>query len=432
MIKTVSDFLQALKKKEEDIISTFPIPLSHTTTIGDMYENATKKILGSAIFDGLNLTVRNGFIINSKKEKSKQIDCMIAVGNGTKIPNTDAYVFDISDVIAIVEVKKNFYGSDLKNAMDWSRDFCDRIYEPPVSTRINLLRDAWRSITGLEMPEYQNASSLPYHLEMIWHTLMVESVTPLRIFIGYGGYVDEISFRKGLIDYFEDLLKKEKGNICGPRSLPDIMICRDSTIYKLNGMPYPGHIRENGHWFYLGSRGNNPLHLLLEFIWTRLSYRFDLSSDIFGEDLENEGFNALLSMKAIQQGNKQGWLYEHFDLSKEKLKENTNKPWSPVEVSEIEVTILFALSRKDKIDINEPDFISFINSKGADVNDVVKSLCNKRLIYLQDGVIKYLIDACVVSFLPDGRTFAGDDKSGRMTRWTNKQNGNIREEFLKS
>lgn len=407
-------------------MSTFPIRLSHTTTIGDMYEGATKKILSSAIFDGLNLTVCNGFIVNSKKEKSKQIDCMIAIGTGTKIPNTDAYVFDISDVIAIVEVKKNFYGSDLKDAMDWSRDFCCRIFEPPASTNINLLRDAWRSITGQALPEYQDISSLPYHLEMIYHTLIVESLTPLRIFIGYEGYVDESSFRKGLIDYFDGLLKKEEGHISGPRSLPDIMICRDSTIFKLNGMPYPGLIRENGHWFYLGSRGNNPLHVLLEFIWTRLSYRFDLSSDIFGEDLENEGINALLSMKAIQQGNKQGWLYEHFNLSEEFLKDNINKPWNPVEVSEIEAIILFELSRKDKIDINEPDFVSFTNAKGSNVNDVVKTLCDKRLIYLQDGVIKYLTDACVVSFLPDGRTFAGEDKSGRMTRWTINKRGNIR------
>jgi len=424
MIKTVSDFLQALKKIEEHRISSF-VPISHAPTIGAMYEGATRKLLDKAIFNGLNLTISNGFIRNSKNELSRQIDCMIAIGTGTEIPNTSNYIYDISDVIAVVEVKKNLYGSELEDAMDWSRDFQNRIWEPPASQKINLLRDAWRSITGQKLPEHQNASSLPYHLEMIYHTLMVELSTPLRIFIGYEGYVSEISFRKGLIKYLNDLIEAGKQHLGGPRSLPDIMICRDSTIFKLNGMPYAGPMTEEGYRLYLGSRGINPLHILLEVIWTRLSYKYELGSDIFGEDLESEGVNPLLMIKVIQQGEKQGWAYEYYELSEERLLEgNTNKPWEPVEVSEIEASILLALGKKDEINVSEPDFVNYITSKGANITDVIKTLCDKRLIYYQNGVIRYLTDACVVITLPDGRTVAGDDKSGQMTRWMLKQKTN--------
>src|SRR4030067_830219 len=198
MIKTIGDLLQALKEYEEQRIASF-MPISHGPTIGAMYEGATRKLLDRAIFDGLNLTVSNGFIKNSSNELSKQIDCMIAIGTGLEIPNTNNYIFDISDVIAVVEVKKNLYGSELEDAMDWSRDFQCRIWEPPSNQKNSLLRDAWRSITGQELPEHQNASSLPYPLEMIYHRLVVEFSTPLRIFIGYEGYVSESSFRKGLI-----------------------------------------------------------------------------------------------------------------------------------------------------------------------------------------------------------------------------------------
>ncbi len=329
-----------------------------------------------------------------------------------------------SDVIAVVEVKKNLYG-ELEDVMDWSRDFQNRIWEPPASQEINLVRDAWRTITGQELPERQDISSLPYYLEMIYHTLVVEASTPVRIFIGYEGYVSETSFRKGLIKYLNDLIIAGKQQLGGPRSLPDVMICRDSTIFKLNGMPYPGPITEKDYWFYLGSRGIDPLHILLEVLWTRLSYKFGISSDIFGEDLESEGVNPLLMMKVVQHGEKQGWAYEYYELTEEKLLEgNTSKPWEPVEVSAIEGSILFALGKKHEININEDDFVDYINSQGANVIDIIKALCDKRLIYYQNDVIKYLTDSCVVIFLPDGRAVAGDNKSGQMTRWMLKQENN--------
>lgn len=417
MIKTLGDLLQALKQNEEQRMLSF-MPIPHAPTIGAMYEGATKQLLDMAVFDGLGLTVSSGFIKNSRDEVSKQIDCMITVGAGVEIPNTGDHVFEISDVIAIVEVKKTLYGSDLEDAMDWSRDFQRRIMEPPSSQKIDLLRDAWRSITGREIPEHRDAASLPYHLEMIYHALVVEFSSPLRIFIGYEGYINERTFRKGLINYLNGLLESGKQDLGGPMSLPDIMICRNTSIFKLNGMPYPGLIRQDGFWLYMGSRGINPLHVLLEFLWTRLSYRFKISSSIFGEDLEREGVNTLLMMKAMQQGNRQGWAYEYIEASEEELNRgNLNEPWEPTEVSDVEGFVLLTLGKKQTIHENEPDFVSFITSQGADPKDVIRSLCEKGLIYHQEGSIGYLTDKCVVIFLPGGRAVAGDDKSGRMTRW---------------
>jgi hypothetical protein len=424
MIKTVGDFLQALKKIEEQRISSF-IPIPHAPTIGAMYEGATRQLLDNALFDGLNLTISNGFIKNSKGQLSKQIDCLIGIGHGTVIPYTNNCIYDLSDVIAVVEVKKNLYGSELENAMDWSRDFKNRIWESPMTHKANLVRDAWRSITGQELPEPQNVSSLPYYLEMIYHNLIVESSMPLRIFIGYEGYISEGSFRNGLLKYLDDLVIAGKHHLGGPGSLPDVMICRDSSIFRLNGMPYPGPMTPKGYWLYLGSRGINPLYILLEFVWTRLSYKFGISSDIFGEDLEREGVNPLLLMKAVQVGEKQGWTYEYFTLSDEKLTDgNTSRPWEPVEVSEMEASILFVLGKKHEININDLDFVNYVSCKGATLTDIIKSLSDKRLIYYQNNVIRYLTDTCVVIILPDGKAVAGDNKSGQMTRWMLKQDHN--------
>ena len=417
MIKTVGDLLQALKQNEEQHIRSF-MTIPHAPTIGAMYEGATKQLLNMAVFEGLGLTVSSGFIKNSGNEISRQIDCMVTVGAGTTIPNTDDHVFEVSDVIAIVEVKKNLYGRELEDAMDWSRDFQRRIMEPPESQRIDLLRDAWRGITGMELPERGKVPTLPYHLEMIYHALVEEFSSPLRIFIGYEGYANEYTFRKGLIDYLGGLIERGRQDLGGPRSLPDVMICRQASIFKLNGMPYPGPLREDGFWLYMGSRGIDPLHVLLEFLWTRLSYKFGLSSSIFGEDLVREGVNTLLMMKVMQQGDRQGWAYEYIEASEEELNEGIlDEPWEPVEVSDIEGFVILTLGKKQTIREDDPDFVTFITSKGADPKDVIQSLCKKGLVCNQEGTIGYLTDECVVIFLPDGRAVAGENKSGRMTKW---------------
>ena len=366
MIKTVGNLLQALKQEEEKRLSAFPT-IPHAPTIGDIYEGATRKLLDMAIFDGLDLKIREGFIRNSRGDTSRQIDCMVVTGEGQKVPNTDHYLYDIPNVFAIVEVKKTLYGDELADSLDWSRDFDKRISEPPSTQKIDLIRDAWRSITGQELPERKDIDSLPFHLEMIYRTLVVEACTPLRIFIGYEGYVNENGFRKGFIKYLAEIKESGKVFLGGPRTFPDLMICRNSTIFKLNGMPYSSEITPRGFWCYLGSRGNNPLYILLEFLWTRLSYGFSLSSVIFGDDLEMEGVNPLLFIKTIKEGDeKMGWAYEYREMPEGELNEgNTSIPWEPAEISKVEFSILSTLKKKDEIDENDLQLNAYIKSEGT-------------------------------------------------------------------
>lgn len=72
--------------------------------------------MDKAIFDNLDLRVVSGKITNSTGNMSKQIDCIIVCGSGNKLPFTDEYVYDISNVIAVIEVKKNFYTKDLDSS----------------------------------------------------------------------------------------------------------------------------------------------------------------------------------------------------------------------------------------------------------------------------------------------------------------------------
>lgn len=72
--------------------------------------------MSKAIFEEFDLKVCSGFIENSDKEVSKQIDCMIVTGEGKKIPYTNDYIYDIHQVIAVIEVKKDLFSRTLESA----------------------------------------------------------------------------------------------------------------------------------------------------------------------------------------------------------------------------------------------------------------------------------------------------------------------------
>lgn len=80
MLNTVSDLLQKLLEKEKDVLKTQQI--THPGIIGDMYEGLAKNILDKALFKGLNLSVKDGFVRGDDGRLSRQIDCMIVEGDG--------------------------------------------------------------------------------------------------------------------------------------------------------------------------------------------------------------------------------------------------------------------------------------------------------------------------------------------------------------
>lgn len=96
MINTIKDLLESLRLQGINEISAF-LDIKHGPTIGDMYEGLTKEMMDKAIFKNLDLKVCSGFIFNGENELSKQIDCMIVVGDGIKIPYSQDYKYCINE-----------------------------------------------------------------------------------------------------------------------------------------------------------------------------------------------------------------------------------------------------------------------------------------------------------------------------------------------
>ena len=54
------------------------------------------------------------------------------------------------------------------------------------------------------------------------------------------------------------------------------------------------------------------------------------------------------------------------------------------------------------------------------MEEQIDHLCEEKLFYKINKIVKYLTDYCQVIFFPDGTAYAADNKSGKLTRWAMK------------
>lgn len=416
MIVTVADLLQSLMKKEKELIKQYEI-VGHGPTIGDMYEGLTTNLLNKAIFQDLDIRIASGKIRNSQGEFSNEVDCMIVEGEGDAIPYTDKFIYDISQVIAVLEIKKNLYKGDLID----SYKKMQRIYqisEPdPKSVNMKGLRDAFRHIVKKELPNYEVVETLPFHEQMIYHSLLMEEMLPVRIVFGYYGYNSEYSLREAFFKYITD----ESGNRgYSPVIFPDLIICGNNSLAKLDAMPYIGFIDKNDFWNFYASSVHNPLLLLLEVIWTRLSYNYNIDNSIFGDDLDFEAFHPYLSGKARMLDSVAVWeINYHFIERKNLVIDPIYFEWKPAELDEPEWFIINWLCKNGVLDVSEPGFVIWLNEKGADLKKIVESLTKKGLITFQNNQFSLLTDRCEVVAV-NNKWYAAENKAGRLTNWVNR------------
>ncbi|HDR8134167.1 TPA: hypothetical protein QCY89_004778, partial [Bacillus cereus] len=227
MIENILDLLEALKEKGINEIEPF-LKVKHGPMIGNMYEGLTKKILETAIFKELDLKVVTGKIFNKNGDMSNQIDCMIVEGEGEKLPYSDEYLWDIRNVIAIIEVKKNLYSDELESAYLNLKSAAD-LKLPEENMKISLLRDSYKSIVHEELPLHNDVEKLPFHKQMIYHSLVMDSYIPARIIFGYTGYKGEHNLREAFVKYLKENLN-QKG--FGVVSFPNLVICDEYSLIK--------------------------------------------------------------------------------------------------------------------------------------------------------------------------------------------------------
>jgi hypothetical protein len=425
MITTISDLLLGLKNKEQELLKKYDI-VKHPGIIGDMYEGLTKEILQRSVFEGLDLHVRAGKIRNSQKELSGEIDCMLVIGEGEKIPYTDKYFYDSEKVIAVIQVKKNLFSKDIKDSYENLKTVIDvtetRQSEPYHNI---LLRDSWRSMFNEELPSNEQLKSLPIAKEMIYHILLLEAFYPTRIVWGYNGFKSEFALRNSFIGYLEEnitLNNQKKIYGFGPLNLPNLIICDKFSLIKGNGIPYVAPINSQGWWPLYFSSNNNPVNFLLEVVWTRLQYMFAINPLIFGEDLKIESVHPFLFCQYQEQKYIGGWLYNYVQYDKALLeKPLENKDWEPCFLTRTQFEVINELCKCYSIDFNNNEiFIQKVEQNAANIESFIESLKLTGLVDCKNNIVSLITEQCVCGITSSGKYYAGENKTGRVSRWVLK------------
>ena len=441
MISTIADLLDAFRQKERQLLDKQNI--SHPPTIGQMYEGLTRTVLERTFPEGLDLRVVSGFIINDKGESSKQIDCMLVSGEGEPVPYTNDYKYHFKDVIAVIEVKKNLYSNELDNAYQ-NLMSVRKLLQPNVFPENRLFNDAHRSILRTDPDVFEDIYKLPVWQFQLSLALFVESVTPIRIVLGYHGFSSEIGFRNAFINYLEN---NPFVRSYGAADFPNLIISGEYSLIKLNGMPYSLPVNNQtalyaGYgmrnlaeeapekkdlWPLYASYAGNPMVLMLELIWTRLTYEKQISLFGFDSDLNVEILKLLLLAKAVERNGEVGWYYEHFYMPPEILDRiPMMDSWQPIELNEgehIALTIIILMENSgvtDGVDINSSQLIREFEDSAYPLEDSVKNLYKAGLISIENGKLRLLTRECSIAVLPDGRFVAGENSSGRFSNWLEK------------
>jgi len=425
MINTVSDLLLKLKDKEQVLLKQYDY-VKHPGIIGDMYEGLTKEILSKSIFEGLNLHVRAGKIKNSKNDLSGEIDCMIVIGEGDEIPHTDKHIYSSDNVIAVIQVKKNLFSKDIKESFENLKtvtDVTEMKDGEPYHGKI--IRNTWRLLFNEELPEYEKLNELPIEKEMLYHVLLMEAFYPARIVWGYNGFKSEFSLRESFVEYLEDNISTtEETRITGfgPLGFPNLIICDKYSLVKTNGIPFAHPVLDDNSWPFYVSSNDNPVYFLLEVIWTRLHFMFGISAEIFGDDLSIDQMHGFLLCKYKEANSLKGWEYNYIELDKKFLIEPlVPKEWSPAILDKTQFVIINKLCRNKKLDLKDKNTLEYIESNGYTLDSFIVSLKVTGLINETNHVLSLITDECLCGILSDGNFFAGENKTGRVTRWATKE-----------
>lgn len=193
---TFYKLLEEIKEKGVEEIQPL-LNIGHNPTIGDMYEGLLSKILNK-VFEPLeNLSVVSGFIIDVDGQYSKQLDCIVVDKIDKYIPNTNKVLVKPENVIAVIEVKKDFFSKDLVKGVGNLLSVVKMNF--PFSNLTGIAaRNAFENITGRigENFDLIKANEDLSFYSQLKYNLLMEETYPLRVIFGYEGLKSEFSLRE--------------------------------------------------------------------------------------------------------------------------------------------------------------------------------------------------------------------------------------------
>ncbi|WP_213733798.1 DUF6602 domain-containing protein [Citrobacter europaeus] len=380
-IKNIADLLSAFSLEEKEKIAQQHI--KHAPTIGKMYEGLTKDILLNdnimkSFPSELNLRVCSGFFYNESEELSNQIDCMLVQGEGERIPHTDDYKYKIKNVIAIFEVKKNLFLSELRdslNLLEKTDAFFD-LGKSISDLNFNSIDRSFEKITYKKAPHFNELDKLNEHDYAVYQALASDQIAPVRIAIGYEGYKTEARFREGFMKYLSD---HEKFRIF---KIPSLIISDNFSIIKMNGFPFYCSNPDDQKWVVAASSNCNPLVFVLELIFDKIQQKYGVDLHLH-EDILDENTSPLLSIA------KKDAKWDAYAIEVDNSFLKNREPyltWNPVPINKDEMILLKEIETSKII---TQDDILRLKSISAKTDKLISKLVSARyFIYSGNNVLK--------------------------------------------
>ena len=424
MINTVAQLLDELKNAEAAILKKEGI--KHGPTIGDMYEGLTRDILDRSIPPSLGLRVVSGFIEGVNGEKSNQVDAMVVSGEGRAISYTDKFIWDIKNVLAVFEVKKTLYGAELEDAFQkmWRVSALALNCENQGGYNgkdITFGHKNFAKLTGY-YPTMQDVECLPEPLPTMHYSTIFEQLAPVRVILGYEGYVNEKSLRDGIGYFLEKPSNHGQGR--GFLSLPSLIICRNNSVVKLNGLPYYCAIDDlTGWWEIMASNSENPTRLLLEMIWTKISAETGVMLPM-DDTLEKEKFFPFLRQKQIQKEidgvMRKGFFMEFIDKAPPEPSKPDKQNWTPQDTNTIETVTLLQAAHRGFIRSDDASFTKFATEEQTTPADILEAMVKKRVLGWMDtehSKARPIESTVMTVFTPSGDVVVSD-QTDLLNLWT--------------
>jgi hypothetical protein len=338
MIKKASELLEAFIASEKEKLKG--IDMKHMPTLGSAYEEITKQGVDShfAIPKHLDLQVVSGFISIAGEMLPEQIDCMLVHGDGKKYGLTAQFIYEIDQVLCIFEVKKTLRKSDYLDAFDhlkkirtkYAAHFENLLRSGSYEPNISLARMNFSRITGKAAPErYLEIHNLSKPDGILFYSLVQETLAPISIIHGYEGYKTEAGLRTIFLDILSEKNKAGAFNL-GTPSLPTLVTSNNFCLIKNNGMPFLTFA--DNSWIVTSSTRHNPVKIMLEMIWSKISFYFDIHMP-WDDNLDIENTSPLLIAEAKETEEGAAWLYKSIELPEKNLVRDEYINWHPAAIT---------------------------------------------------------------------------------------------------
>ena len=417
MIKKASEILELFIQNESEKLNLFSMP--HMPTLGTAYEDITKQGIDNAftIPQHLSLSVVSGFISIDGEMQSAQIDCMLVVGDGVKYGLTEQFIYPIEQILCIFEVKKTLNKKDLIDAFDHlgrlqrkiSKYIHQKLEQNELSFDVHLIRETFSKITGREAPQkYENMWSHIIEDQLLFFSLIQEFMSLVTIIHGYGGYKTEQGIRSAFADIIESKWKS-KDMAGGIPSIPSLVTANQFSLVKSNGRPYIT-LNNATDWCAVSSTRHNTARMILELIWSKISFYFNIKMP-WNDELDMENLKPLLTAQAMKHNSDVGWYYKIIDITEKNLLREDDQKWEPKPFGKVEIAVAQLIGATGGYLLLDDEFNNYLNETYSSSNEEIeKALIESRLFMKDKDYITPINSVTHILSNADGSGFIAADR----------------------